>query len=117
MINKGNYKAQIDVGQCSNTKDSAASSGASSQNQSSGSNATEYEFWTVNSSRADNSSPHIVKAWVHQKASDFEPAMVIDVKVSITEAASTSNPYGTFVMNFKSHPPPATPPPPCSPGT
>jgi len=38
MLNKGNYRAQIDVTQCSNSKDSASSAGASSQNQSSGSN-------------------------------------------------------------------------------
>ena len=109
MLNKGNYRAQIDVTQCSNSKDSASSAGASSQNQSSGSNATDYEFWTINSSRADNSSPQIVKAWIHEGAEDMgdgfsEPAKIIQTKTTITESSSSSNPYGIFTMNFRAHP-------------
>lgn len=109
MLNKGDYKALIDLDQCAQNRDSASSAGQSSQNQSSGSNATEYETWTVNSSRADNNSPHIVKVWIHEKAEDMgggfaEPAKAIDVKTTITESASATNPYGIFVMNFKAHP-------------
>jgi len=106
MVNSGNYKAQIDVNQCSQNKDSASSAGESSQNQSSGSTAPNYEMWTVNSSRADNSSPHIVKVWIHEKAEPKynEPAKVIYVKVTITEGASDTNPYGIFTIYFKGHP-------------
>ncbi|MBI5056175.1 MAG: hypothetical protein HZB61_06135 [Nitrospirae bacterium] len=104
MINKGDYKAQIDMNQCSKSKDDAASAGESSQNQSSGSTAPDYEMWTVNSSRADSSSPHIVKVWVHEEADKDMPEKVIYVKVAITEGKSDTNPYGIFTMNFIGHP-------------
>ncbi|NOZ25355.1 MAG: hypothetical protein GXO94_04595 [Nitrospirae bacterium] len=104
MMNKGAYKAQIDVNQCSSTNDSAESAGQSSQNQTSGSSAPDYEMWIVDSSRTDASSPHIVKVWVNEGASDFEPPKVIYVKVTITEGVSDSNPYGLFTMNFKAYP-------------
>ncbi|MBI5408926.1 MAG: hypothetical protein HZA14_06135, partial [Nitrospirae bacterium] len=104
MMNKGDYKAQIDMNQCSKDKDSASSAGESSQNQSSGSTAPDYEMWTVNSSRADDASPHIVKVWMHEEAEHDMPAKVIFVKVTITEGKSDTNPYGIFTLNFKSHP-------------
>ena len=105
MVNLGAYKAQIDIGQCEGTNDSASSAGASTQNQSSGANATEYEYWTVVSSRASSTAPHIVHAWIHQAASEDEPAATIEVDLEITESVSSTNPYGRFTMNFRSHPP------------
>ncbi|MBI5665622.1 MAG: hypothetical protein HZC49_11150 [Nitrospirae bacterium] len=104
MMNQGDYKAQIDMNQCSKDKDSASSAGESSQNQSSGSTAPDYEMWTVNSSRADGASPHIVKVWIHEEAEQDRPAMVIFVKVTITEGKSDTNPYGIFGLNFVGHP-------------
>ncbi|MBI5809721.1 MAG: hypothetical protein HZB21_00805 [Deltaproteobacteria bacterium] len=104
MVNQGAYKAQIDVKKCSSANDDASSAGESSTNQTSGSTAPEYEMWTVVSSRADNSSPHIVKVWIHNQASDFEPAKVIMANVSITEGVSSTNPYGLFVLNFRAQP-------------
>jgi len=106
MVNKGDYKAQIDMKKCSSSNDSASSAGQSSQNQSSGSTAPDYETWTINSYRADNSSPQIVVVWVHEEASGggFEPEKRIYAKVTITEATSSTNPYGIFTLYFKSHP-------------
>ncbi|MBI4685480.1 MAG: hypothetical protein HY755_09805 [Nitrospirae bacterium] len=104
MVNKGNYKAQIDMNLCSKNSDNASSAGQSSQNQSSGSTAPNYEKWTVNSSRADNNSPHIVKVWMHEEADEYEPAKVIYIKMTITEAVSSTNPYGIFTMNFDAYP-------------
>lgn len=104
MVNKGNYKAQIDLNQCKSTNDSASAAGQSSSNQSSGSTAPDYEMWTVNSSRADNTSPHIIKVWMHEEASGDEPAKTIYVKVTITEGKSSTNPYGIFTMNFDAYP-------------
>lgn len=101
MINKGDYKAQIDVGQCNKSGDDASSAGAGSMNQSSGSSRTKYEYWTVNSARADDSSPHIVKVWIHMAGDDHGADMIVQAKTAITESASTSNPYGIFSMNFK----------------
>ncbi|HEB76493.1 MAG TPA: hypothetical protein ENJ04_09100 [Nitrospirae bacterium] len=104
MLNKGAYKAQIDVNQCSSSKDSAKSAGQSSTNQTSGTSAPEYEMWIVDSSRTDASSPHIVKVWVSEEGDEFEPPKVIYVKVTITEGVSDTNPYGLFTMNFKAYP-------------
>ncbi len=98
MVNQGNYKAMIDVSQCE-SRDAASSS--NSKNQSSGSNMPEYEFWTVNSTRQDNNSDHIVKVWVHESADEWEPEKIIHVRSIITEGVSDTNPYGLFTMYFK----------------
>ncbi len=104
MLNLGDYTAQIDIKQCKSDNADAESAGQESQNQSSGSDMPEYELWTVNSSRANNSSPHIVKVWVHEKANEWEPPKLIYVKATITEGKSDTNPYGLFTMNFKASP-------------
>ncbi|MFH1021833.1 MAG: hypothetical protein V1809_00415 [Planctomycetota bacterium] len=102
MVNLGAYVAQIDVGQCSTSRDDV-SEGAS-QNQSSGSDMPEYELWTVNSYRENDNSPHVIYVWLHQAASEWDPAQVIMVKMVITAGVSATNPFGLFSMTFKSHP-------------
>ena len=104
MLNQGAYKAQIDTNQCSSTKSDASSAGQQSQNQSSSSSMPSYVMWTVESSRVDNNSPEIVKAWIHEDAQESEPAKVIFAKVVITEGKSDSNPYGIFTLNFRGAP-------------
>lgn len=107
MVNKGFYRAQIDMNQCSQERDSAESAGQESQNQSSGSTMPDYEDWTVNSYRADNNAgtPHTVRVWIHEKAKQdgdhIEPAKTIQVRTTITEGKSDTNPYGIFTLNFK----------------
>lgn len=104
MLNQGAYKAQIDVKQCSSSNDSASNAGQESQDQSSSSTMPEYELWTVDSSRVDNNSPHIVKVWVHEEASQYDPAKLIMVKAAITNGVSADNPYGLFTMDFIGYP-------------
>jgi hypothetical protein len=106
MVNKGNYKAQIDKTLCSSDNDDPSSAGEDSQDQSSGSTMPDYEMWTVNSSRMDNSSPQTVKVWIHESGKDMgkEPPKVIYAKAVITEGTSDTNPYGLFTMNFKMSP-------------
>ncbi len=104
MLNKGPYKAQVDRKLCSSTRDDAQSAAQSSINQSSGASAPDYELWVVDSSRADNNSPQIVKAWVHEKGDGFEPPKLIKAKVVITEGKSDSNPLGIFNMDFAAYP-------------
>ena len=77
MLNLGPYKAQIDKNLCSSGKDDPSSAGEGSQDQSSGSTKPDYEMWTIVSSRANDESPQIVKAWIHQQGSDYEPDMLI----------------------------------------
>ena len=110
MLNAGNYKALIDMNQCEQERDNASNAdGADSQ--SAGSSVPDYEQWTVNSSRNDNASPHVVKVWIHESAEDKggeegggEPAKLIYAKTEITEAASEANPYGIFTLNFEAYP-------------
>ncbi len=104
MLNKGAYKALIDSNQCASNKSDASSAGQDAQDQSSGSSRPKYEMWTVESSRADNSSAEILKAWVHEEADHGEPAKVIFARVVITEGKSDSNPYGIFTLNFRGAP-------------
>jgi hypothetical protein len=103
MLNLGAFKAQVDTNQCKG-QDSASAGGQQSANQSSGSNMPNYELWTVESSRADNTSPQILKAWIHEAAGEHEPEKVIYAKAVITEGVSDTNPYGIFTINFKAFP-------------
>lgn len=104
MVNEGDYIAKIDTTQCAQDKDSAKGAGEDSQNQSTGSNATTYEDWTVNSSRAEN-QPHIIKVWIHEKAKNMgpfsDPAKTIYIGVTITEGKSDTNKLGLFTAYFK----------------
>ncbi len=101
LLNKGPYKAQIDLNQCDSGNDNASKQGKKSQNQSSGSDAPDYETWTIDSSRADGSSPHIVKLWIHLEAEENKPAQTINAKMTITEGKSATNPYGLFEAQFR----------------
>ncbi len=102
MVNKGAYKAQINSKSCGGN-DSTANANAGQQGDSSSTNAPDYDTWTIDSTRADNSSDHIVKVWIHEKArsGNQDPEKVIQAKVTITEAASAANPYGLFAVTLK----------------
>jgi hypothetical protein len=103
MLNKGPYKAQMDLNLCEGKGD-ASSGGQASANQSSGATMPKYAMWTVDVTRADNSSPQIVKVWAHEPADGNEPEKVIYVNTVVTEGVSASNPYGLFSINFEGHP-------------
>ncbi|MCP4752626.1 MAG: hypothetical protein GY866_17195 [Proteobacteria bacterium] len=105
MKGKGNYRAQIDLSQCSSNKDSVESNVQDSQNQSSSSTKTEYEEWIVNSSR-ETDQPHIIKFWIDQEAEEDGgmPATLIVAKMSIYQSADSINPYGYFRMDFVGYP-------------
>ncbi|MBI2083481.1 MAG: hypothetical protein HYT76_07915 [Deltaproteobacteria bacterium] len=96
MVNKGDYIALIDIEGCSKDTDHS-----SDQNDQSASAAESFETWVLNSSRVDNDSPQIVKAWIQQEATEFEPAMIIQAKMTITEGKSDTRPYGSFHMDFE----------------
>ncbi len=105
MLNKGPYIAQIDQNQCRSSRGDASEAGQEASNQSSGATAPSYQAWTVESSRIDNNSPQIIKAWVHQEAKSYDPAQTIEAKVTITEGKSDTNPIGIFNVQFKATPP------------
>lgn len=105
MVNEGAYIALVDEDSCEQGENQSSSG---STGQSSGSQATEYNAWTIESTRADNDSPQIVKIWVPgddvtpgSDPGDAMDAQNILVEVTITEGISDSNPFGRFSMNFK----------------
>lgn len=104
LLNVGPYKALVDRKQCKTDRDDASSAdGADSQ--SSGSSRPDYMQWTVDSSRRDNGSPHVVEVWVREEPEHPEDsAKLIFAKLVITESASEGNPYGLFELNFEAHP-------------
>ncbi len=104
MKGQGNYRAQIDSALCSSSNDDASEQTENSQNQSSSSNATEYEEWVVNSSRVEN-EPHIIKVWINEEAEDdHDVSKMIMAKMMIYQSATDSNPFGYFKMNFTAYP-------------
>lgn len=94
VVNKGPYLALVDESQC-DPESRGSSSGAGSDSSS---QASSFTTVTVNSTRASNSDPMIVKAWLDE--SDDGQASTIWVHGSFTEAASDANPYGVFRMDF-----------------
>ena len=102
MLNKGNYKAQVNETQCDQNKGSASDSAGSGggADKSGGGNVT-YSYWVVNAARASNTAVQVVKAWI---APDMDAATseqeFIEAKLTITEGRSASNPVGIFRMDF-----------------
>jgi hypothetical protein len=94
MVNQGNYLALVDETKCDANRDSASNSGSSN----SGSNASQYVTATLNSSRASNSDPMIVKTWVDE--SDNGNQQTIYVHTSASVAPSAGNPYGQFRLDY-----------------
>ena len=82
MLNKVNYKAQV------NTKKCSAGDGDTKNN------APKYDIWTVKSSRSEG-EPMIVKSWV-----PMNPP--VRAKMEVYRKPSTDYPSGLFNMNFKS---------------
>ncbi len=105
MVNKGAYLALVDKNKCSSNRDNAKSQGESSQNQSSGASAPDYEKWTVISNRADGATdPMVVSVWVPTTMGDPSKGggamAVIQAKAIVAEEPSAANPYGFFYMSF-----------------
>ena len=117
MVNKGAYIALVNNAKCETGKNES-SAGQGQSGQSSGSQAVTYEKWTINSTRADNNSPMIVKIWVPKvkqsggtgaAGGDGGPGggpnpmdqQEILVETTVTEAISDTNPFGKFTLNFK----------------
>lgn len=95
LVNQGPYIALVDQNKCdANKRSSTANSGAGDG----ASQAANYMTVTVNSTRASNSAPMLVSAWVADEQ-DGQPSTVF-VHISATEAPSTSNPYGAFRLDF-----------------
>lgn len=104
-VNSGAYIALVNEDKCEQGKNESSASNGS---QGSTTQTTEYNTWTINSTRASNSDPQIVQIWVpgEEVEAGAHPGDAMDaadilVEVTITEGVSDNNPFGSFDMNFK----------------
>ena len=95
LVNQGPYIALIDQNACDAAKSSASTSGTSA----SAAAAPNYMTTVVDSTRASNSDPMLVKAWISLKK-DGGTAVTVYAHISATEAPSASNPYGVFRLDY-----------------
>ena len=94
LVNKGPYVALIDKNKC----DAEKSSGGNSSSDSSAAQAPDYITAIVDSTRASNSDPMLVKAWL--ALNEEGTPVTVYAHISATEAPSASNPYGIFRMDY-----------------
>lgn len=97
MVNFGPYLALVDEARCEAGGDSSSS--GSSTGQSSGANSGAPSLWTIDSTRASNSSPETVQIWLPSNGPGDMP-VTINVKLTITESSSLTNPFGVFNLDF-----------------
>ncbi|KAF0192153.1 MAG: hypothetical protein FD165_1221 [Gammaproteobacteria bacterium] len=94
MVNLGAYTALIDEEKCKQGQNTSSDTG-----QSSG-QSTKLQLWTIESTRASNSAPQLVKLWVPPTNSEGDTQNVL-VEVTAYEGVSASKPFGSFKMTFK----------------
>ena len=95
LVNAGNYVALVDENRCDSSNRSNSSNSGST---SGGSNATKLTRAVVNSSRASASASMRVRAWIENE--EQGQSSDIFVNLSASEEPSTSNPYGSFRLDF-----------------
>jgi len=99
MVNQGTYLALVDFNRCQQGQSGGGNSGQSA----SGGKGAQYWNFVVNSSRASNGAPQIVKVWISGIEPDGPAAggeFRVDVETTITEGVSDANPFGVFTMNY-----------------
>lgn len=89
VVNAGPYTKLVDVNACDHDADRSDEGSGQSSGQDQA-----FEPWTVDSTRADESSPQVVKLWVGNQWGELQARM------TITAAASDSNPFGEFELHF-----------------
>ncbi len=101
MVNAGAYIAMVNEDACD--KGSNQSSGGGGQGESTNSSQVVHlNRWTVVSTRADDTSPMIVKFWVPGKANATDPGDGQNIlgEITATEGVSDTKPFGAFSMNY-----------------
>src|SRR5262249_40398832 len=95
LVNKDNYLALVDEAKCDPNQRSSSSNSGSSE----GAQSSNYTTATVNSARASNNDPMRMKVWLDESNEDGSKATIF-VNASISEAATDTNPYGVFRLDF-----------------
>jgi hypothetical protein len=93
LVNKGDYLALVDENKCDPQQRSSSSNSGGDSSQ-----AATYTTATVNSARATNSDPMRMKAWLDEDQDGT--ATTIFINANISEAATDTNPYGVFRLDF-----------------
>jgi hypothetical protein len=96
LINEGYYNALIDPTLAEVGMDSSNSESG----QSSSSDAVEYQWWVVGSTRSSDTSPQTIQAWVPDDDPDDDWNQIIRVEAAVSEGVSDENPFGQFELNF-----------------
>ncbi len=97
MVNQDTYLALIN-----GTKCRKSGSGGGQNDQSSGSNATSYETWTVSSTRASSTAPQIVNIWFPEVDDRTgQPDGYMRVQTIVSEGVTDEMPFGSFTLNFE----------------
>lgn len=99
VLNVGDYIALVDKNKCE--KDDATSNTVTGD--SGASSAPDYLVTAVNATRTDNSSPLVGKVWFRETSLGDPSGNVqgiIYAKLTATESASATSPYGQFHTDF-----------------
>ncbi|MCY2959743.1 MAG: hypothetical protein NTY35_06220 [Planctomycetota bacterium] len=95
LVNEGLYKAQIDEAACG-----GEDGGDSGTGQSSG-DEQQLSVWVIESTRASNSSDQTLEFWIPpSEHGDGNGPAQIRARMTISESASESNPFGVFDLNW-----------------
>lgn len=95
LVNQGPYVALIDRNKCDAQKESSASNSSSSTGAT---QAPDYMTAIVNSTRASNTDPMLVSAWI--SINQDQTPVTVYAHISATVAPSASDPYGTFRLDY-----------------
>ncbi|MBK8096128.1 MAG: hypothetical protein IPK26_03425 [Planctomycetes bacterium] len=93
QVNAGPYRALV-----------ACEERGSGGGESRGDQGTEYEEWTVDCTRANNSAAQVVKFWVNNEDSMAGGPALIYGKLTLEQEPSDAVPLGVFTLVFKSLP-------------
>ena len=96
LVNEGNYIALVDKNKCDSAKRSSSGNSGASSDGAQG--AASYITAVVNSSRASNNDPMIVKTWLAIEEEGH--SQEISVHISASEAPTASNSYGVFRLDY-----------------
>ncbi len=99
-VNAGPYVALVDAKRCESRSEDHSSE---SDDQSSGSDGgMDLERWVLDVTRESNTSPQVAEVWVSgtDEEEGFSETFEINARMTIEEAASESNPFGIFTIEF-----------------
>ncbi len=103
FVNEGAYRVLVDDSQCSENGDSSAQNQQSALSGSSESDTPTYLDVVVSTTRASDTDPMIVNAWIPDTG-DEEMSMAVKFKATVYEGVSDNNPFGSFEFTYHAYP-------------